>query len=164
MTNTYTQTYKTNTAPERCPCCGQIISWRVITIYSGMVKALIRVWFWCKKNGRHEFTRKEIKDILGKNPNEIARWGDWIIFGGGMVYKPQGKGSWGLNMERVEEFIRGERAIPIKVAKGRRAGEIEVLEYGTIKDIKGLGAFLDANQQYIVEYLPPVKPEPQALF
>ena len=138
---------------KRCPCCNQIVSERVITLYSGMVRALIRVWYWCKKTGKYEFTRKEMKKYLNGKDNEIARWGDWIIFGNGMVYKPEGKGSWGLNMERVEAFITGVRDIPTKVSKDPTTNITTVLEKGYIHEIKNLDAFLDESGKYIAEYI-----------
>lgn len=136
-----------------CPCCGQTINDREVTLYSGMVKALVRVYYWCLENDKHEFTRKEIKPIFKGVDNEIARWGDWILFGNGMVYKPDGKGSWGLNMERVREFVEGKREIPTRVVIRRLDGENEYLDYKNIGCIPNLGNFLDEAGQYISKYI-----------
>lgn len=125
--------------------------WREINIYTGLVSALIRAYKWCLDNDRHEFSRSDIKHLILRNENDTARWGDWILFGNGMVYKPEGKGSWGLNMERVQEFLEGKREIPIKVAK--RGKEFKVLEIGTIKNIKNLSDYLDGDMKYMVKYL-----------
>lgn len=100
-----------------CPYCGQTINERIVGLYSGMVRALVRVYYWCLKEDRHEFSRKDIKHLFRGVDNEIARWGDWIMFGAGMVYKPAGKGSWGLNMERTKAFIDGKRQIPLRISK-----------------------------------------------
>lgn len=125
--------------------------WREINLYTGLVATLIRVYGWCLDKGIHEFNRKDIKDVLLVGENDTARFGDWILFGGGMVYKPKGKGSWGLNMERIEKFLKGEYKIPIKIAK--RNGEMKVLETGTIKDIKNLSEYLTSDMKYVAKYL-----------
>ena len=125
--------------------------WREINLYAELVATLLRVYKWCLDNGRHEFKRAEIKDVLLRGENDTARFGDWILFGAGMVYKPKGKGYWGLNMERIKEFLEGEKEIPIKIAK--RGKEVKVLERGTIKDIKNLSEFLSEDMKFMVKYL-----------
>lgn len=136
-----------------CPYCGQTINKREVTLYSGMVKALVRVFYWCKKKGIHEFTRKDIKPIFNGKDNEIARWGDWIHFGNGMVYKPEGKGSWGLHMDRVAEFIAGKRQIPSKVLIDKVNDQTEYLDYKYISEVSNLSKFLDEAGEYIVKYI-----------
>jgi hypothetical protein len=117
------------------------------------VKALIQVWWWCRKNGKHEFKRKEINHILEKDGTTVtANWGNWIFFGG-LVYKPSGKGSWGLNMGRCQEFIEGKLMIPTKVSKNPLTKEIVKFDMKYIRGIPSLGRYLDENQQYIVQYL-----------
>lgn len=129
---------------------GKALKWREITLYSGMVNSLIRVYDWCQKKGVHEFTRSDIKNSILKNENDVARWGDWVIFGAGMVYKPEGKGSWGLNMTRVKEFLDGKKKIPLRVVK--RGKEIRPIEWGTIKSVKNLMSLLDDDLKYLVTY------------
>jgi hypothetical protein len=117
------------------------------------VKALIQVWWWCRKNERHEFKRKAINSILEKGGTTVtANWGNWIFFGG-LVYKPHGKGSWGLNMSRCQEFIEGRLQIPTKVSKNPLTKEIVKFDYKYIRQIPSLSRYLDDNQQYIVQYL-----------
>lgn len=137
---------------EICPHCGQTINYREIGLYSGMVKALLAVYVWCIQNQKHEFTRKDIRTILEKRgENIVARWGDWILFGGGMVYKPKGKGTWGLNLKRVSDFAQGKLEIPLRLKK--KGIEIEVLETGSIYDVKGLKDLLDKNNEFLIKYL-----------
>lgn len=69
-----------------------------------------------------------------------------------MVYKPAGKGTWGLNIERVNAFILGEREINLSILKSPD-GEIEVLETGTINEVKHLSSFLNSAKEYIAEYI-----------
>jgi hypothetical protein len=129
---------------------GKKLEWREIGLYKGMVNALLRVYKWCKEKGIHEFTRQDIKNNILMSENDSARWGDWALFGNGMVYKPEGKGSWGLHMGRVEEFLRGERKIPTRLEK--RGVEIRVLEEGTIKEIPDLLEYLDEDLKYLTRY------------
>lgn len=135
-----------------CPMCGQSVNEREISLYSGMVKALVRVWFWCKENKRNEFTRKEIKHLFKGVDNEIARWGDWVFFGG-LVYKPFGKkGFWGLNMDRCKEFIGGKKEIPTKAYKNPLKKEIVYRDYRFIGNVSHLKEFLDESKDYIARY------------
>lgn len=135
---------------EICPHCGQTINYHEVALVKTMVQALFRIYIIAKQSGKHEFKRKEIAQVL-RSETETARWGDWILFGAGMIYKPTGKGSWGLNMERVNEFLTGKKIIPIRVAK--RGQDVKVLEQGTIHAVKGVSQFLDENKQYVVQYL-----------
>lgn len=136
-----------------CPCCGQVINNREVTLYSGMVKALLRVYYWCKKNGKHEFTRKEIKQLFKGVDNEIARWGDWILFGNGMVYRPgHMRGHWGLNLSLVGEFIQKRRTIPTRVVIDRESGDVYKYDYKYIDQVPNLKEFLDEAGEYIVKY------------
>ena len=137
-----------------CPCCGQVINNREVTLYSGMVKALLRVYYWCYKNEKHEFTRKQIKPLFKGVDNEIARWGDWILFGNGMVYKPDGKkGHWGLNLDLVGDFVNGKRMIPTRVVIDREVGKVYQYDYKYMEDIPNLKEFLDEAGEYIVKYV-----------
>jgi hypothetical protein len=136
-----------------CPTCGQSVNARIITLHKIMVKSLIQVWWWCQKSNRHEFKRKDINPILEKNGTTVtANWGNWVYFGG-LVYKPDGKASWGLNMDRVGQFIRGDLSIPTKVSKNPLTREIVKFDYKTIREIPSLNQYLDDNRQYIVQYL-----------
>jgi hypothetical protein len=136
-----------------CPTCGQSVNARVITLHKAMVKALIQVFWWANQKGIHEFKRKQINPILEKSGTTVtANWGNWVFFGG-LVYKPEGKASWGLNMARCRDFIEGRLAIPTKVSKNPLTKEIVHFDYKTIRQIPSLGKYLDDNQQYIVQYL-----------
>ncbi len=117
-----------------------------------MIKALIRVYYWCNKTKKHEFSRKEMKHLLKGSDNDIARWGDLVYFGG-LVYKPQGKGTWGINLERCREFISGKSEIPTEIYKNPITKEITKDAYRKINQIKNLSEFLDENKNYICEYL-----------
>lgn len=132
-----------------CPTCGQSINTREIGLYRGMVDALSSVYKWCQEKGRHEFTRKEIKHLL-KNDGQIARFGDWVLFGG-LVYK-HGRGHYGLNMERCAGFFSGVAAIPTTIYEDPLTKQITPAKFRTIKNIPGLGAYLDENQNYQTKY------------
>lgn len=135
---------------KHCPMCGQSINERQIALFSGMVDALFRVWRWCEERNRHVFDRKDIKHLLADD-NQIARFGDWIYFGG-LVYKPQGRGTYGLNMGRAREFFSGKLEIPTLVWKNPLTGELKHESLRYIDEIPNIGEFLDANKMYIPSY------------
>lgn len=137
---------------QSCPTCGRSINEREIALYTGMVKALIRIFYWCQQNNRHEFDRKDIKHLFRGVDNEIARWGDWVFFGG-LVYKPEGKGSWGLNIGRCRAFINGSIQIPTKAYKNPITNEIRKDDMRYISEVKNLKEFMDENMQYVAKYL-----------
>ena len=134
---------------EACPTCGQSVNIREIGLYKGMVDALLEVFKWCEIKGRHEFDRKEIKHLL-KNDGQIARFGDWVMFGG-LVYK-HGKGHYGLNMERCRDFFANNYEIPSKIFKNPLTQELTPADYKTIKNIPKLKDFLDENYDFISKY------------
>lgn len=135
---------------QACPTCGQSVNTREIGLYRGMVDALLEVFKWCETKGKHEFQRKEIKHLL-KDDGQIARFGDWVMFGG-LVYK-EGKGHYGLNMERCRNFFAGKYDIPSAVFKDPLTGEITPGEKKPINKIPKLTAFLNDNQEFIATYV-----------
>ncbi len=135
---------------ERCPHCGQVISKRKITLLKDMVEALKDIYKWCAINNTHEFTRKDIKHLL-KTDNQIARFGDWVYFGG-IIYKKE-KGIWGINMQRANDFLKGKIVIHTVAIKNPLNGEVELSEYKKIWQVKGLETFLDEQGIFIPEYV-----------
>lgn len=139
---------------KRCPECGHIISERQIALYRGLVNVLWRVFKWCEEKEVHEFTRKDIKHLF-TNENDTARFGDWVMFGG-LVYKG-GKAKYGLNMERCNEFFKGEYKIPTAIWKNPITGELRKEDYKSIKEIPKLVDMLDTDMQYVARYRDPIK-------
>ncbi len=136
---------------KKCPHCKRSLNPRGISLFDGMVTALLRVWIWCKQVKVHEFTRKDIKHLL-KNDNEIARFGDWVYFGG-LVYK-YGRGKYGINMERADAFFKNKKKIPTTIYKHAITGKvIKRVNLRKAKDIPTLASLLDENQDFIVKYL-----------
>lgn len=141
------------TGKQTCPTCGQSVNKREIALYSGMVQLLADVFRWCKEKGVHEFRRRDIAHLL-TNDSKRARFSDWILFGG-LVYRPEGQGKggyYGMNMERVADFLAGRLAIPTLILKDPLAGTLEMTEKKTIFEIPHLKEFLDENQQFIASY------------
>lgn len=140
---------------NRCPHCGQIVDEREIGLFSGMVYALKRIFEWCESTGKYEFQRKEVKHLL-KSDNEIARFGDWILFGG-LVYRPVGlgKGHYGINQERTRSFFANEYEIPTRLWKNPITGQISKSEVGTIDSIPTLKKFLNENWEFVARYRKP---------
>lgn len=134
---------------ETCPHCGQSINEREISLFKGMVDALFVVYTWCIQKGVNEFDRKDVKHLF-KNENVSARFGDWVYFGG-LVYK-HGKGEYGLNLDRCEQFFLGKIAIPSRITKHPITGEIKKIEVKTVKQIPSLLSLLDDYKQFIARY------------
>lgn len=131
-----------------CDSCGQTINNREISLFSGMVTSLWEVIKWCNQNQVHEFTRKDIKHLL-KRDSDIARFGDWALFGG-IVYK-RGRGKYGINLDRATMFYSDKLEIPIALEKTPE-GEINVLRRGTISNVPNLTHFLDNELNFIAKY------------
>jgi len=136
---------------QSCPTCGQSVNIREIVLFSGMVRALVKVYAWAREKDVHEFTRKDIKHLF-TNENETARFGDWILFGG-LVYRPLGaqRGCYGLNFDRVEDFLSGRTQIPTTILKDPLKGTHEPTDYRHIKDIKNLSDLL-THGEFVAVY------------
>lgn len=124
---------------------------REIQIFAELIHS---VWainqYLRRRGGGSQFTRKEVNHIL-KGYNVTARFGDMVMFGG-LLYK-EGKGHWGMNMERCAEFFRGELAIPVTILKDRKTGEIVGHEgYSTVHQIPKLGDLLNSDAEYVTHY------------
>lgn len=141
---------------QTCPTCGQSVNERQITLFSGMVTSLWRVFMWCHEHNKWEFQRKEIKHLFSGSDNQIARFGDWILFGG-LVYRPEGrsKGWYGIHRTRAFEFFTGKRSIPTSIWKNPLTKELKPEDYRTIGQIKSLENFIDENGEYIAKYRMP---------
>ena len=141
---------------KSCPVCSGNIEDRKVAIYSELLTALYQVYVWCGKNGRHEFSMKDIRELLGRN--EYARFGDLVRFGG-LVYKPDGKASYGLNMGRTKEFFNGQRSIPIQIVLNQITDEIVAATYVYVWQIRGLPELLDAEGGYDYKRMIPADPD-----
>jgi len=139
-----------------CPTCGRPIGERQITLYSGMVSLLWRIFDYLFQNGRNQISRKEIKQFI-QNENDTARLGDWKYFGG-LVEKKE-KGMYFLNMRKCREFFIGQLGIPTIVWKVSGQEDFSEEGFKTINEIKSLSEFLDEYGKYISTYrIPKVKP------
>jgi len=135
---------------QRCLACGHIISLREVTLYSGMVSVAYRVFKWCEKKGRHEFRTKEVKHLF--TTSDSARFGDWILLGGGIFYKNK-RGYWGVNMQRADLFFKGQYKIQKHILKNPTTGEI-VKQGGeiSIDEVPNLNEFLSENGEFQTRY------------
>ncbi len=147
-------------AKQICPTCHRPVNCREIALYHGLISALWRVFKWCEKNNIHEFQRKEVKHLF-LNENDTARFGD-LVFYGGLVYK-SGKGHYGLNMERCNNFFAGIYEIPTLIIKDPLSEELRKENYCTIKKIPNILTLLNEDREYIVRYREPkynnIRPE-----
>lgn len=137
---------------QHCPTCGQSVNEREIALFRGMIPALWAVFKWCEEKKTHEFSRKDVKHLLGDESSR-AHFGDWILFGG-LVYRREHKrGLYGLNKERLIEFFSGKLEVPTKIYKNPLTKELRKEDYRTIKAIPGLTDFLTAEGDYMANYI-----------
>lgn len=135
---------------EICQHCGQNIKRpREIGLYMGLVSALWKVYRWCEDKNVHEFSRKDIKHLF-RNENDTARFGDWVWFGG-LVYK-HGKGKYGLNLERCNEFFIGNLAIPTLIIKNPISGQITKERYKSIHEVPSIMEYLNSEMEWVSRF------------
>jgi hypothetical protein len=137
-----------------CPYCHSIIDKREIALFKELIVALANVFKWSQEKEKHEFKRKEIEHLLDSG-NIKARFGDLVLWSGGLVYRPEGKGKgfYGLNVERCDKFFRNELAIPTKAVKDPITGKIEKwFDFRLAKAFPGLIKFLDEDLFYQTRY------------
>ncbi len=133
---------------QRCLACGHIISKRQIGLYHGLIETLWTVFKWCEQRGAHEFQTKQVKHLFDLNSS--ARFGDLVYFGG-LVYKTK-KAHYGLNMQRCNDFFRGQYKIPEYVVKNPVTGQIEQGPDITINEVKNLREFLNKQGEFQARY------------
>lgn len=133
----------------QCPCCGQNIKDRQITLYKGLVMDFYKVYKWCGVFKRHEFDMKDIRHLL--NRNSYARFGDLVWFGG-IVYRPikngPSKSHYGINMARAKEFFHGHKTIPGSIVINQLTNSIESRNPVHISQIKPLTTLITSEGLY----------------
>lgn len=138
---------------QSCPTCGQSVNRRKIPLTKEMVRVMVAIHQWCEENGKHEFSRKEIKHLFLTDV-EIATFGNWVYFGGILYWPDEAKhtkGRWGMNMQRAREFIRGEKPINSIAWKDPLTKTIELGEPKFIHQIKGVEEYMSGGV-FIPEY------------
>ena len=144
----------------RCPICNSNIKDRVVSLYSGLINTLYKVYCWCGEKRRHEFENKDVQHLFNKN--DYARFGDLIRFGG-LVYKPENKnGAYGLNMERTKEFFEGKRSIPIQLVLNQITNEIVAATYIYVYEFPNILEFLNKDGLFDYEKVLYIKPDYEA--
>lgn len=137
----------------RCESCGHIIENRVIPLHQTNVVAMYRIWKWCKEKNRLLFSRDEVDHLLNAG-TMYATFGNVVHFGG--IFFKQGKGKWGINRERAEQFFANELEVPTKVLVDHKTKEIISREdYRTLKKIPELTEFLNEEFKFEPEYRQP---------
>lgn len=127
-----------------------------------MVRALWNVFQYCKQTGRHEFTRKELDPLLEKG-TQYANFGYWKWWSAGLVYTPTidgktGRGYWGFNVERIDQFFAGQYKVWSQVwVKGKgKTRDYKTEAPVTIDEIEGISKFI-YDDEYVVQYRKPVQ-------
>lgn len=132
---------------ECCPFCNRNIKDREESIYLELMVTLFKVYEWCRYKGKHEFTMKDIRHLMG--PVNYSRFGNLDHYGG-IIYKTEKQnGHFGMNLERAGEFFRGERDIPLKRMVSKVTGETVAETRGFAKDLPKLKDYLDEHGDYI---------------
>ena len=133
---------------QSCPTCGQSVNEREISLFKGMVTALYEVWQWAEQHNITEFTRRDIKHLF-KDENQIARFGDWLLFG---LLSSEQKGHYKISLNRCRLFFAGKAQINATLYKDPIARTIRGENPKYVHDIKGIAEFLDENDEFIVQY------------
>lgn len=135
---------------EICECCGQKIRQaRIIKVDKGMVAALGIAFKFCRDKGIHEFKMRDIREMLSHT--QYCTFNNWIRISSGMVYSA-GIRVYGLNMERIEKFFKGEwtvHDVTIDPITREQKNGVEM----KITEVKGVLEFLDENDVYQVDYV-----------
>ncbi len=136
---------------QSCPTCGQSVNQRYIALNKEMVRSLSQVLAWAKANDRLEFTRKEISHLL-KTETEVARFGDWVYFGGILYRHHKQKGAWGIIIPRADAFLSGEMSIVLEVLHDPLTKATTPTRHGYVGQVKSLSVSIDKDHNYVVEY------------
>ncbi len=92
---------------QTCPTCRQSVNERQITLFTGMVVALWKVYQFCDVRQTNTFARKEVKHLF-TDENMTARFADWLWFDPNLIRRDgRKKGCYELNMTRAADFFAG---------------------------------------------------------
>lgn len=136
---------------KNCPCCNAIIEDRTIGLNTSRLQALYRVCQWLQEKGGHEFHTKDVKHLWDKT--QYATFGDWVWFGW-LVYKI-GKAHYGLNMDRVRAYFKGETEIPLYVTLDQINKRVIASKLGKINEVKKITEWLDSENKLYQHKLNP---------
>lgn len=123
----------------------------MIKVDKSLVAALVIAYKWCKEKGRHEFKTGDIRHLL--DHSQYCNFNNWIRLSSGMVYPGPEKRVYGLNMERVEAFLRGEWMVHDVTIDPITREQKNGPEY-KINQVRGVMKLLDDQGIYQVEYVP----------
>lgn len=123
----------------------------MIKVDKSMVHALILAFKWCKEKGRHEFKMGEIRHLL--DHSQYCNFNNWIRISSGLVYPGPEKRIYGLNMERIEAFMKDEYLVHDVTIDQITRVQVKGPGY-VMSKVRGVIKLLDEKGVYQVEYRP----------
>lgn len=120
---------------------------RAVDFSRPILTGLLKAYKWTKEKKRHEFKMGDIRHLL--NHTEYANFNVLPMFGG-LVYKRDM--TYGLNHDRIDEFIVGKRTVPARVWKSNKGNPTKPEEGITIRQVKGIEKLLEPDGRFKVEY------------
>jgi hypothetical protein len=139
---------------KQCPLCNHNIEDRKIAIYEELVTQLYRIYCWCGKNRKHEFSMTDVRQFL--DHNGYNRFNDLIQCSNGILYRPDKnvkRGHYGMNMARAKEFFHGSRTVHLQISMNQITGKWTVLREAKVNEIPSLGKMLTLEGVYDYEQL-----------
>lgn len=133
---------------EKCPCCGQSVNEREISLYEGMVDALANVFAWCKEKNRWEDIRfKEFNHLLG--PSEMARFSDWRFFAPHLI--SGANGSYTFDEKGIAAYLANETTVNTRILNNPLTKERKFFDPKKAREVAPAYAFMDAGE-YVATY------------
>lgn len=134
---------------KMCPTCHQLINSRVLRLRKAHVSALIKSVKYMAKNKTKTFNIRDIADEFTNT--EYACFNDTKRLLPGIVSGQAGQ--YTFNNTALMDFLTGgEVVVGILVTPG--TDRFAPMQYGTIADVKGSGAFIE-NNKWITTYKRP---------
>jgi len=140
-----------------CQCCESEV-WDVVTSYpkESVLEILGMAMMYSRKTGAHEFTLKELQDVVGRKLSHTAyaNINHFVRFGG-IMYRPLDpktgapykSGHFGINIERARAFFKGAYQAPIQEVRNRLTDE-RTYTKASIKDFPSIASFIDEEGNY----------------
>jgi len=142
---------------HNCPFCSMPIDDIVVNYATWAGDLLKLILEYTNKIGKHEFQIDKMKDYFGSrmSPTQYANMNHMTRFAG-IIYRPMNQRTgkrftskyYGVNRERLRDFINGATKAPIRIVADRFSREREEVIEGYIHEFPRMSEFLDEDGIY----------------